>query len=79
MSEGPPSAAKELHGFDVSEGSGVKEIGCNNIEGRPFGPVSRAMNWAFVTIRSRSLWPGLVSHWGADGVILVLMWFYFIR
>jgi membrane protease YdiL (CAAX protease family) len=35
--------------------------------------------WAFVTIRSRSLWPGLVSHWGADGVILVGMWFYFIR
>ena len=35
--------------------------------------------WAFVTIRSRSLWPGLVSHWGADGVILGLMWFYFIR
>jgi membrane protease YdiL (CAAX protease family) len=35
--------------------------------------------WAFVTIRSRSLWPGLVSHWGADGVILAGMWFYFIR
>jgi len=35
--------------------------------------------WAFVTIRSRSLWPGLVSHWGVDGVILGLMWFYFIR
>lgn len=35
--------------------------------------------WAFVTIRSRSLWPGLVSHWGADGLILGGMWFYFIR
>jgi membrane protease YdiL (CAAX protease family) len=35
--------------------------------------------WAFVTIRSRSLWPGLVSHWGADGVILAGMWFFFIR
>jgi membrane protease YdiL (CAAX protease family) len=35
--------------------------------------------WAFVTIRSRSLWPSLVSHWGTDGVILGLMWFYFIR
>jgi len=35
--------------------------------------------WAFVTIRSRSLWPGLVSHWGADGLILAGMWFYFIR
>jgi membrane protease YdiL (CAAX protease family) len=35
--------------------------------------------WAFVTIRSRSLSPGLVSHWGADGLILAGMWFYFIR
>jgi len=35
--------------------------------------------WAFVTIRTRSLWPGLVSHWGADAMILVGMWFYFIR
>ena len=35
--------------------------------------------WAFVTIRSRSLWPGLVSHWGADGLILGGMWFFFIR
>jgi membrane protease YdiL (CAAX protease family) len=35
--------------------------------------------WAIVTIRSRSLWPGLVSHWGADAVILGMMWFYFIR
>ena len=35
--------------------------------------------WAFVTIRSRSLWPGLVSHWGADGLILAGMWFFFIR
>jgi membrane protease YdiL (CAAX protease family) len=35
--------------------------------------------WAFVTIRSRSLWPALVSHWGADAVILAGMWFFFIR
>lgn len=35
--------------------------------------------WAFVTIRSRSLWPGLVSHWGADGIILAGMWFFFVR
>lgn len=35
--------------------------------------------WAIVTIRSRSLWPGLVSHWGADGVLLGEMWFFFIR
>jgi len=26
--------------------------------------------WAFVTFRSRSLWPALVSHWGADAAIL---------
>jgi membrane protease YdiL (CAAX protease family) len=43
-------------------------------------PVGAAgLVWAFVTIRSRSLWPGLVSHWGADAVILGMMWFYFIR
>lgn len=35
--------------------------------------------WAFVAIRSRSLWPGLVSHWGADAAILGGMWFFFIR
>ena len=35
--------------------------------------------WAFVTIRSRSLWPALVSHWGADAVILGGMWFFFVR
>lgn len=35
--------------------------------------------WAFVAMRTRSLWPGLVSHWGADAVILGMMWFYFIR
>lgn len=35
--------------------------------------------WAFVTIRSRSLWPALVSHWGADALILAGMWFFFIR
>lgn len=35
--------------------------------------------WAYVAIRSGSLWPGLVSHWGADVVILGEMWFCFIR
>jgi membrane protease YdiL (CAAX protease family) len=35
--------------------------------------------WAALTIRTRSLWPALVSHWGADLVILGGMWFYFIR
>lgn len=35
--------------------------------------------WAFVTIRTRSLWPALVSHWGADALILAGMWFFFIR
>jgi len=35
--------------------------------------------WAFVTIRSRSVWPALVSHWGADAVILGGMWFFFVR
>lgn len=35
--------------------------------------------WAFVTIRSRSLWPALVSHWGADAAILGGMWFFFVR
>jgi membrane protease YdiL (CAAX protease family) len=35
--------------------------------------------WAWVTIRTRSLWPALVSHWGADALILAGMWFFFIR
>jgi len=35
--------------------------------------------WAWVTIRSRSLWPALVSHWGADALILFGMWFFFVR
>jgi len=35
--------------------------------------------WAALTIRTRNLWPALVSHWGADLVILGGMWFYFIR
>jgi membrane protease YdiL (CAAX protease family) len=44
------------------------------------GPTAAAgALWAFVTIRSRSLWPGLVSHWAADAAILGGMWFYFIR
>jgi len=35
--------------------------------------------WAGLTIRTRSVWPALVSHWGADLVILGGMWFFFIR
>ena len=35
--------------------------------------------WAFVTIRTRSMWPALVSHWAADAVLLGQMWFFFIR
>lgn len=35
--------------------------------------------WAFVTVRTRSLWPALFSHWGADALILAGMWFFFIR
>ena len=35
--------------------------------------------WAFVTIRTRSLWPALVSHWAADALILAGMWFFFVR
>ena len=35
--------------------------------------------WAALTIRTRSLWPALVSHWGSDLIILGGMWFYFIR
>jgi len=34
--------------------------------------------WAFITIRSRSLWPALLSHWGADAAILAGMWFFFV-
>lgn len=35
--------------------------------------------WALVTIRSRSLWPSLLSHAAADALILAGMWFFFIR
>ena len=35
--------------------------------------------WTALTIRTRTLWPALVSHWGADLVILGGMWFFFIR
>ncbi len=35
--------------------------------------------WAGLTIRSRSLWSALVSHWGTDLILLGGMWFYFIR
>lgn len=35
--------------------------------------------WAFVTARSRSLWPALISHWAVDAAILWGMWFFFVR
>lgn len=35
--------------------------------------------WAFVQIRSCSLWPGLVSHVAADAAILCGMWVYWVR
>lgn len=35
--------------------------------------------WAWVTLRSRSLWPALISHWAVDAAILWGMWFYFAR
>jgi membrane protease YdiL (CAAX protease family) len=35
--------------------------------------------WAFMTRRSRSIWPALISHWAVDAVILGGMWAYFIR
>lgn len=35
--------------------------------------------WAFLVIRSRSLWPGLASHWAADAAILAGMAWYFVR
>ncbi len=35
--------------------------------------------WGYVTHRTRSIWPGLVSHFGADVAILGGMWFYFVR
>jgi membrane protease YdiL (CAAX protease family) len=35
--------------------------------------------WAFVTARSRSLWPALLSHWAVDVAILWGMWFFFVR
>jgi len=35
--------------------------------------------WSWVTIRSRSLWPGLLSHWAADALLLAGMWAYFVR
>lgn len=35
--------------------------------------------WAFVTHRTRSLWPALWSHWAADAAILGGMWFFFLR
>ena len=35
--------------------------------------------WALVTIRSRSLWPALLSHAAAGFLILAETWFFFIR
>lgn len=35
--------------------------------------------WSFLTLRSRSIWPALISHWAADAAILGGMWFYFVR
>ena len=35
--------------------------------------------WAFVTARSRSLWPALLSHWAVDAGILGGMWFFFVK
>jgi membrane protease YdiL (CAAX protease family) len=35
--------------------------------------------WAWVTLRTRSLWPALVSHWAADAAILAGMAFYYLR
>jgi membrane protease YdiL (CAAX protease family) len=35
--------------------------------------------WAGVTLRTRSLWPALISHLAADAMLLAGMWFFFIR
>lgn len=35
--------------------------------------------WAYVTLRSRSIWPALISHWAVDAAILWGMWFFFVR
>ncbi len=35
--------------------------------------------WAWVTHRTKSLWPALASHWAADAAILWGMWHYFLR
>lgn len=35
--------------------------------------------WTYVTVRTRSIWPALVSHFAADVVILGGMWLYFVR
>ena len=35
--------------------------------------------WGYVTHRTRSIWPALVSHFAADDAILGGMWFYFVR
>jgi membrane protease YdiL (CAAX protease family) len=35
--------------------------------------------WGFVTHRTRSIWPALVSHFAADVVILGGMWIYLLR
>jgi membrane protease YdiL (CAAX protease family) len=35
--------------------------------------------WSLVTMRSRSLWPALISHWVVDAAILGGIWFFFVR
>ncbi|HLY09822.1 MAG TPA: CPBP family glutamic-type intramembrane protease [Planctomycetota bacterium] len=35
--------------------------------------------WAWVTLRSGSLWPALLSHGVADALLLLGMWFFFVR
>ncbi|HEX7900358.1 MAG TPA: CPBP family intramembrane glutamic endopeptidase [Planctomycetota bacterium] len=34
--------------------------------------------WGWVTLRTRSLWPALVSHWAADAAILAAMAYYYL-
>ena len=35
--------------------------------------------WGWVTIRTRSIWPALVSHWAADAAILTGMGYYYLE
>ncbi len=43
----------------------------------PTAPAGLA--WGWITLRTRSLWPALVSHWAADAAILGGMWYFFLR